>query len=230
MTLGASKIPKIIHQIWIGPDPVPPHCLKFIEEMKKLHPDWDYKLWGNEVFEDLYPDDPFFKNYLADTEVFKWAYIADRLRLLLLRDFGGVYCDVDAKPIRSFNLVGDQLGPGHTYFAGVRPIGQDSNEIPLIDCTVIGATKNSRMIKHCLSLYVDLFWAWMGRGLSDRMWPVMGPDVALFDYRYFYDKEITDKTIICHDAEDHRLWSWSNGRPCDEEGNDWENENANYTN
>lgn len=36
----------------------------------------------------------------------------------------------------------------------------------------------------------------------------MSTDVALFGYEYFYNDEVTDKTIILHDVEETRLFSW----------------------
>ena len=214
-------IPRIIHQIWIGDQPLPEKYIYFIEKVKKINPNYEHKLWGNEVF-NLYPDDPFLNRYRKDPKNYKWAYICDRLRLLILRDYGGIYVDIDAEPIKSFDYVLNQLSEKHTYFAGVRPIGQDDNPMPLIDCTVIGSEPRSRMIDFLISLYVDVDWAWMGRGLSDKMWAELGPDIALFDYKYFYDTEITDKTIVLHDTEDNRLWSWCDGRPYHEEGNNWQ--------
>jgi len=41
-------IPKIIHQLWVGPLPPP---LKWMDTWRKNHPLWEYRLWGNdEVF------------------------------------------------------------------------------------------------------------------------------------------------------------------------------------
>ena len=93
------KIPKVIHQIWIGDRDMPDHCRRYVDKMKLLHQDWSVKLWGNEVF-DLYSDDEFLNHWMTHPDPgghLKWAYISDRIRLLLLRDFGGIYVDVDAQ-------------------------------------------------------------------------------------------------------------------------------------
>jgi hypothetical protein len=39
----------------------------------------------------------------------------------------------------------------------------------------------------------------------------MDTDVALFGYQWFYDDKITDKTIVLHDVEETRLFSWVDG-------------------
>ena len=199
------QIPKIIHQIWVGDAPIPEHCAKFVEDMKAIHPDWEHKLWGNEIFTEVYKDDPFLQNYITNPDLYKWAFISDRIRLLLLRDFGGVYCDVDAKPIRSFNKVRNQLAPQHTFFSGLKP---SQNNNTLVDCTVYGAAPNSRIVNACLAKYDRINWAHGCKTFSDEIISVIEPDVALFGYEYFYNWEVNDKTIVLHDVADTRLLSW----------------------
>jgi len=162
------QIPKIIHQIWIGDEPMPEHCVEFIQQMQELNPDYEYRLWGNEIFDEVYKDDVFLKYYRTDPTLYKWAFIADRIRLLLLRDYGGIYVDVDAKPIQSFNLVRDKLKPHH-----------------------------------------NIEWANGCRMFSDKIIEECDNDVALFNYKYFYDNKITDNTVVLHDVEDTRLISWA---------------------
>ena len=36
----------------------------------------------------------------------------------------------------------------------------------------------------------------------------MDSDVACFNYQYFYDDKETEKTIVLHDTEETRLFSW----------------------
>tara|TARA_B100000212_G_scaffold338652_1_gene315581 strand:+ start:1585 stop:2241 length:657 start_codon:yes stop_codon:yes gene_type:complete len=199
------QIPKIIHQIWIGEAEMPQHCKDFVEEMKRLHPDWEHYLWGNEVFTERYPDDPFLQNYIKDPELYKWAFISDRVRMLLLRDMGGIYCDVDARPVKSFNTVRDQLTPEHTFLSGLKP---SQNNNTLLDCTVYGSAPNSRIVEECLSCYDRITWAHGCKTFSDKIIQKMGPDVALFGYQYFYNWEIDEKTVVLHDVLESRLFSW----------------------
>ena len=204
-----TKIPKIIHQLWVGDNPIPEHCQEYVDLMKKLHPYWDVKLWGNEVF-DLYKDDPFLQNYLKDPELFKWAFICDRVRLLLLRDYGGVYCDVDAKPIRPFDMILKELHPEHTFFSGLKP-SQSNNT--LIDCTVYGSARDSSAVDLALSTYDNINWANGCKVFSDIMISEMGTDIALFGHRYFYnDDPLDEKCVVLHDVEDSRLFSWVDNR------------------
>ena len=203
-------IPKKIHQIWIGHKEIPEYCAEFGKEMEAMHPDWEYKLWRHEdIFDDLYKDDEYLQNYAKDPDLYKWAFIADRIRLLLLRDFGGIYCDLDAKPIRPFDIVLAGLAPNITFFAGMKP-SQSNNT--LIDCTVYGSTPNSRIIQECLACYTRIDWAHGCKTFNDKIIEQMGPDVATFGYEWFYNWQISDKTIILHDVEETRLFSWVDGK------------------
>lgn len=203
------QIPKIIHQIWIGDEKMPDHCVEFVKEMKDMHPDWQHKLWGNEIFTDIYKEDKFLQSYIKNPKMYKWAFIADRIRLLLLRDYGGIYCDVDAKPIQSFNAIRNKLSSNHTFVAGLKP---HQNVDTLIDCTVYGSAPNSRIINECLSTYKSVLWACGCKMFSDKIIKHIEPDVALFGYEYFYDTSANDKTIILHDVESTRLLSWVNSK------------------
>ncbi len=85
-----SVIPKIIHQIWLGPKTPPAVFKESQESIKKLHPDWEYKLWTDEdvlkfwLYNHKYYDNE--KNFGAK---------ADILRYEILKRYGGVYLDID---------------------------------------------------------------------------------------------------------------------------------------
>lgn len=200
-----SNIPKKIHQIWIGDQPIPEHCKEFVERMKFVNPNYECKLWGNEVFE-LYKDDVFLQEYIKFPEIYKWAFIADRIRLLLLRDYGGIYVDVDCNPIQSFDVIFEKLNEDHTFFSGMKP-SQSNNT--LVDCTVYGSAPDSRIINLCLGTYKDIYWANGCKMFSDEIILNCDTDVALFGHEYFYDNKITEKTIVLHDVEETRLFSWT---------------------
>ena len=209
-----TLIPKVIHQIWIGDKKMPTHCQDYIKEIKRLNPEFQHFLWDDKVFSEKYKDDPFLQNYIKNPSLYKWAFIADRLRLLLLRDFGGIYVDVDAKPIKSFNSVLNKLHKNTCFFGGVRreffKNEHHEAEPPIIECTVMGSSINSRIINECLSIYTDLNWAHGGLHLSRKIMDVLAEDVVLFDYKrfgYCNMDEINSETVTLHDI-DGRLYSW----------------------
>tara|TARA_Y100000033_G_C2736403_1_gene106108 strand:- start:413 stop:1054 length:642 start_codon:yes stop_codon:yes gene_type:complete len=199
-----TKIPKIIHQLWIGEKPIPDYIKKFTDDMAVVNLDYDCKVWGNEVFE-MYKDDPYLINYLKKPDVYRWAFICDRIRLLLLRDYGGIYCDADCKPVQSFDIVLNQLSENITFFTGLKPTQANNT---LFDCTVYGSTPGARMIYQLMDTYHDINWANGCKMFSDRIIQEIEGDVACFGYEYFYDSKITDRTIVLHDVEETRLMSW----------------------
>jgi hypothetical protein len=93
------EIPRDLHQIWIGPDPIPEHCARWVNLWHTIHgPEigWRHQLHGNELLK-RWPDDPVLREQLALGV--PWAFVADRLRCLLLAEDGGAYVDVDVQPI-----------------------------------------------------------------------------------------------------------------------------------
>ena len=200
------KIPKLIHQIWVGDNEMPAHCRGFVTKMGYVNEGYEHRVWGNEVIHEVYKDDEYLQEYIKHPDIYKWAFITDRIRLLLLRDFGGIYCDVDCNPIRSFDLVRNQLNSNHTFFSGMKP---SQNNNTLVDCTVYGSAPDSRIVNLCLGTYNNIYWANGCKMFSDEIIKHCDSDVALFGHEYFYHNEVTDKTVVLHDVEETRLLSWT---------------------
>lgn len=91
-------IPKIIHYCWFGNKPMPADQQVFIEEWKRLMPDYKFRLW-NEQSIDI-NSIPFTK---AAYEAGKFAYVADYVRIYALYHEGGIYMDTDIKLYSSFD-------------------------------------------------------------------------------------------------------------------------------
>lgn len=137
------RIPKIIHQIWVGPHPFPQDAREWQATWKNLHPDWDYKLWTNEDVESLE-----FENKKYYNEAENWGEKADILRLQILYEFGGLYVDVDQKCYKSFDIL------HHTcdFFAGIHqlPLIFGRKNVVRIANGVIGAVPKHPIIKHAV--------------------------------------------------------------------------------
>jgi mannosyltransferase OCH1-like enzyme len=123
-------IPKIIHQIWLGKAELPSLYLRYQQEWKKLHPDWNYILWTeNEIdklefsTKELYAKS---KDYLEK---------ADLVRYEVLNKFGGVYADFDVEP--KINL--DSLIYKYEFFAGLEPSYKQYKVQPVINNGFMGS-------------------------------------------------------------------------------------------
>jgi len=85
-------IPKIIHQIWIGPKDPP---LEYMDTWRRLHPSWNYQLWNNErVFSRSWRNQRLV-NYYRQNQT--WHGVADVIRYEILFEIGGFMPGADSE-------------------------------------------------------------------------------------------------------------------------------------
>ncbi|MCK5633032.1 hypothetical protein KAH94_04735 [bacterium] len=106
------KIPKIIHQIWIG-DKVPEKFMVFQKEWIKKHPDWEYMFWTQDDIADF-----GFYNYELIKESRNPGEISDIMRYEILNKYGGVYIDFDFECLQPL----DELNCLYDLYVGVQPL------------------------------------------------------------------------------------------------------------
>lgn len=131
-------IPKIMHHIWVGA-PFPSHLSANIHAWARMHPDWDFKLWTEREISDIGLQNQALYDQ-AEKIVPRDAleqFRADIVRYELLALFGGVYVDVDTRPLRNIEpaLAGhhefaareDRTWIGNTYVGAIpgHPIMRD---------------------------------------------------------------------------------------------------------
>lgn len=94
---GEPKIPKKIHQIWLGGN-LPDKHKKLSESWQRFHPDWEYKLWTDSDAESF---------GLQNKELFDIAqnkgHKSDIFRYEILSRYGGLHIDTDFECLRPFN-------------------------------------------------------------------------------------------------------------------------------
>jgi mannosyltransferase OCH1-like enzyme len=85
-----NGVPKIIHQIWIGPKPAP---IKLMNTWKEKHPDFEYIFWNDKEFEkrgmtfECQDKIDEMEEYCGKTDIMRWE---------ILYKYGGVYIDADS--------------------------------------------------------------------------------------------------------------------------------------
>ncbi len=132
-----AVIPKIIHQIWVGPKTPPEIFKKSQESIKKYHPDWEYRLWTDADIPALQLHNQKFYD-LAEN----FGAKADILRYELLYKYGGVYLDVDFVCLKSFDVLCQ-----YDLWGAIQPI----------DCMaavcngVIGAVPGHPILQDCIT-------------------------------------------------------------------------------
>lgn len=99
--MKSIKIPKIIHQIWVGPNPIPDDYLVYRDTWNQYHPDWNIKLWTDENL-------PMLHNQQLYNQATIMAQKADIARYELVYRFGGIYIDIDFECFKSLEplLIG----------------------------------------------------------------------------------------------------------------------------
>lgn len=131
-------IPKIIHYCWFGRGPMPELALKCIESWHKYMPNYEYKLWNEDNFD--VNSTPYTKEAY---EARKFAFVSDVVRLKALKDYGGIYFDVDFEVYKPFDCLLD-----YKAFAGFE--GSKHNPVMM---GVIASEPEGKWVSEQLSLY-----------------------------------------------------------------------------
>lgn len=98
-------IPKIIHYVWLGGKPLPDTLQKYIDGWKKSMPDYEFKEWNEHNF-----DLSVCKYAKEAYDRKKYAFASDFIRVAVLKQYGGIYLDIDVEVLKSFDpLLSDSF-------------------------------------------------------------------------------------------------------------------------
>ena len=136
-----QRIPKKIHQIWLGSD-LPGKYRGYVETWKRLHPDWEHKLWTDNDLDDLVMEKRDIFNYATNL-----GQKSDILRYEIVRQHGGIYVDTDFECLKPFD---DLLYLD--FFVG---IAYDKNL--LLYCGLFGSTPNNPIITRCVEGITEMY-------------------------------------------------------------------------
>jgi hypothetical protein len=200
-------IPRIVHQAWVGPAPIPEREKQWCAEMKTMNPTWDVRFYGNELLAE-YAHDPYVRA-LQDQQK-PLAFVTDRLRMLLLREHGGIWLDPDCQPIRPLDELKARWDSPATFIAAFRsphrPQVALHRGVSLIDNTFLASAPNSRMCQRILSLWRPESIIIDGHAVGVEIMNNCDMDVMLLKHHYFYAMQNLPETICLHDH--HNLESW----------------------
>ena len=133
-------IPKIIHYCWFGKNAIPDTALRCIDSWHRVMPDYEYVLWNEKNFD--IQEYPYAKEAY---EVGKYAFVSDVARLKALKEYGGIYFDVDFEVYKPFD---DLLG--YSAFAGFE--GSKYNPVMM---GVIASQPDGEWVTEQLNNYSD---------------------------------------------------------------------------
>lgn len=194
-------IPRILHQIWIGPDPLPDDQLPYIKSWKRHHPGWEHILWTEENL----PQDPIRPEILERLRA--PVERADILRLEILLRYGGVYLDTDLECLRPLD---DVIADQRFVAVCVKP-GRVTN-------TAIASVPGHPLLERALRELepMEVYWtAWATRSVKEAAGPPFlarlvsdYPDVKLLEPGVFFPStpEELERAIAVH----HMARTWHN--------------------
>ena len=169
-------IPKIIHQLWIGPKPAP---TKFMDTWKEKNPDFEYIRWSEEelVKRNMVIE---CKNRVDEMEEINGK--ADIIRWEILYKYGGVFVDADSICIEPI----DDVLMTKKCFAGWE---QEELRPGLIATGTMGFPPNHPLVRHaidhikqnCVSVAVT----------KKRAWITVGPMLLTNLYNTGFYKDLT---------------------------------------
>ena len=124
--LNDTKIPKVIHYIWLGPKSFPTTSIKYVESWKSRHPEWVFKFWTDSS-ERPVPLEGMEKHLISELaclhvgafldQTQNYGEKSDLLRYEILLQEGGVYVDHDIECFQSF----DSLNQSFDFYTCLEP-------------------------------------------------------------------------------------------------------------
>jgi mannosyltransferase OCH1-like enzyme len=204
-------IPKLLHQIWLGPRPAP---LVWTESWREANPDFTYRLWDEDAIDELrLRNDRIYRRYLAEG---LYDGAADVARIEILHRLGGVYVDADSVALRP---LGEAPFMTAGFFAPLEP----SDEHPgLVTNAFMGAAP-----EHPVTVrYIDVvsrvrtlrpMWRLTGPGaLTEVLSAQDDPDVTILPAWTFFTHGLSGEALSGGDSYASHYWSttaerWGSG-------------------
>uniref|UniRef100_A0A6C0CYV5 Uncharacterized protein n=1 Tax=viral metagenome TaxID=1070528 RepID=A0A6C0CYV5_9ZZZZ len=163
------KIPKIIHQVWIGPKEPP---IKPMDTWKNKHPDFEYIRWNESEFEKR---DMNFECQDKIDSMEQYCGKVDIMRLELLYKYGGVFLDADSVCIEPIDYL---LNNNFMIYENEK-VRKD-----LIANGIMGFVPKHPFIKKCINFIKNNEVSQSKTGLLP--WQITGPTLVT----KIYDKDI----------------------------------------
>lgn len=191
-------LPKVIHYIWLGGNPMPKILQKCIRSWKKYCPDYEIKRWDESNLD--------LNKYQFAKDAYnskKWAFASDVFRFDILFEHGGIYLDTDVELIKP---IDDLLK--YKFFSGFE------NETYVAPGLILGCEKGSKIAKDILNIYKNIKFdvdncgdqtvcvlttkylvSEMGLKQTGKT-QLFDDEIAIFAPDYFCPKGVADQTKI----------------------------------
>lgn len=202
------SVPRRLHQIFVGPSALSERDAAWCLQTKQMNEkSWAYKLHGNELLE-RYASDPYIRHMLARGS--KYAFVVDRLRMLLLNDEGGIYVDSDAQPIKPLDTLNFWDSDWVDFVYGrrdpYRPGVALHRGISFVDNTFLASAKQGKLVKKLLDLWtpneIEVNGHMVGCGILRHA----GWDCLSLQPSIFYSMVPHPDALFLHDGQNAGSW------------------------
>ena len=136
-----TKIPRIIHSVWVGGAMKSPNVLRSEKSWHFFCPGFQFMEWNENNFNIENCDSAYVKEAYKTG---KWAFVSDYIRLKALYEYGGIYMDSDMEMFRNPEYL----------LSGTGFVGAESRHT--ISCGVIGTVPRAPWIGDLIKEYDKL--------------------------------------------------------------------------
>lgn len=191
---------KKIHFIWINRkgDPIPIKCQEFLALWVAMYPDWTIQVWGNDNIASL--NDPVLDAVWANNNIME-AQVANRMRMQIVYQLGGLYTDIDTKPIKT--IVPVLEAATHDLVCGLTQ-ARTSTGGYIVDLNIFYATAGNSILKSCLDNFPVQEKG--NRTVNEFIANEYKNFITAMPYKYFQGITLFPESITLHWP--YRLASW----------------------
>ena len=173
-------IPKKLHFIWIGNEKMrPDNC---IDSWRKLHPDYEITVWGNEAYNEHRWMNAKHIKQMAEQEL---CGVADMMRYEILFNYGGIALDADSYCIRR---IDDWILEPNDFSCWENEHCRPG----LIATGAIGATPGSELMMQIIKEILfeetvtnDMAWKTVGPLRLTSVWKKYNYPLTIYPSHYF---------------------------------------------
>lgn len=179
-------IPKIIHQLWIGPRPAP---WKWMNTWRQNNPGYLYRLWTEkEIAAEKWENQRLIDYYMSRGI---WHGVKDVCQYEILYNYGGVFVDADTECLRPISDLFTEEYDAYSYY--------ENEEVrPGLIQPLIAAVKGSQFAKELIEGLSHkpvggIPWKTTGNQYVGEMFKKTSASVKIFPSYYFNPEHFTGK-------------------------------------